>query len=85
MTINSDRERLIALLSGQHEELLRALWRLEQSERMVPTVDEAQWQGPMRWYYDRVLADLRAALEGASSELRRARRETYTAVQTLRS
>jgi hypothetical protein len=85
MTINSDSERLASLLSGQYDDLLRALWKLEQSERMVPTVDEAQWQGPMRWYYDRVLADLRSVLAAASTELRLARRETHAAVQTLRS
>ena len=78
-----ERAQLATLLSRQDDELVHALWRLEQSSRLVPTVDEAEWQGPMRWYYDHVLGDLRASLAAAIAELRRARRETNIAVQTL--
>jgi hypothetical protein len=83
MIWESDRAQLARELADQHDELLRAAWRLEQSARMVPAVDEAEWQGPMRERYDQVLAGLRSVLTAASSELRRARAETGAALHTL--
>jgi hypothetical protein len=83
MTLEGDRVQLARVLAEQHSEFLRAAWRLEQSARMVPAVDEAEWQGPMRGRYDRVLADLRALLTAAVSELRLARAETGIALNTL--
>jgi hypothetical protein len=83
MTATPDAERLAEVLVAQHHDLLRAVWRLEQAARLVPSVDETAWQGPARWQYDWVLAGLRRALGDAASELTLARDKTLMAVRTL--
>ena len=83
MDISGDKMRLPALMSEQYDDLVRAVRRLEQAARLVPTVDEAAWQGPARFAYDGALGRLRRSLSAAIDELRTARDQTQSAVQSL--
>jgi hypothetical protein len=77
------QEQLRQSLSRQRSELDAIVQQLEREQRLVPPVDDVQWQGPARGAYEMLVDRLRDTLAASLTALRAAERSSATALATL--
>ena len=80
---SAEREQLRSALIRQRSELGAIVYQLEREQRLVPPVDDVQWQGPARGAYEMLVDRLRDTLAASVQALRAAERSSDTAIATL--
>ena len=80
---SAQQEQLRSALIRQRNELGTIVHQLEREQRLVPPVDDVQWQGPARGAYEMLVDRLRDTLAAAVSALRAAEHSSDTAIATL--